>query len=79
MRMSRENLENEMVKVGVSQEDLESSILALGRLKAVLSESLVKTNLGGLGLQHAAKLEREFDRAIDAMTLLLLQFPDYQD
>ena len=75
----RENLENDLVKVGVSQEDLESSISALGRLKAILSESLVNTNVEGLGLQHAAKLEREFDRAIDAMTLLLLQFPDYQD
>jgi len=77
--MNRENLENEMVKVGVSQEGLESSIQALGRLKAVLSESLVNENIGGQGLQHATKLEREFDRAIDAMILLLLQFPDYQD
>jgi len=75
----RENLENEMVKVGVSQTDLENSISALGKLKPELRWLLIKINYEGQGIQDVKDMERKFDTAIDAMTLLLLQFPDYQD
>jgi len=77
--MGREKLENNLVKVGVSQTDLEDSISALERLKSELHWLLIKINYEGQGIQDVKDMERKFDTAIDAMTLLLLQFPDYQD
>lgn len=68
----------DLVKVEVSQEDLEDSINGLSQLKPILQAQLIKSN--GNKRQAAIdvkELGRHFDTAIDAMTMLLSGFPDY--
>lgn len=75
-----EKVEEGLVKVGVSQEDLEDSINGLSQLKPILQAQLIKSN--GANKRQAAidvkELGRHFDTAIDAMTVLLSGFSDYQ-
>ena len=75
-----EKIGKDLVKVGVSQEDLEDSINGLGQLKPILQAWVIKSN--GADRRQAAidvkELGRHFDTAIDAMTMLLSGFPDYQ-
>lgn len=70
----------DLVKVGVSQEDLEESINGLSQLKPILQAQVIKSN-GANRWQadiDSATLGKHFDTAIDAMTILLSGFPDYQ-
>jgi len=75
-----EKIGKDLVKVGVSQEDLEDSINGLSLLKPILQAQVIKSN--GSDRRQAAidstTLGRHFDTAIDAMTMLLSGFPDYQ-
>ena len=75
-----EKVGKDLIKVGVSQEDLEESINGLSQLKPILQAQVIKSN-GANRLQAAidsTTLGRHFDTAIDAMTMLLSGFPDYQ-
>ncbi len=75
-----EKIGKDLVKVGVSQEDLEDSINGLSQLKPILQAQVIKSN--GANRRQAAidstTLGRHFDTAIDAMTILLSGFSDYQ-
>ncbi len=75
-----ENIGNGLEKVGVSQEDLEESIAGLRELKPILQQQVMIGNGRDTkqGLKDAAELGKHFDTAIDAMTILLSGFPDYQ-
>lgn len=75
-----ENIGNGLIKVGVSQEDLEESIAGLRELKPILQQQVMIGNGRDTkqGLKDAAELGKHFDTAIDAMTILLSGFPDYQ-
>lgn len=70
----------DIVKLGVSQEDLEDSISGFSALKPILQAQVIKSN--GANKRQAAidskQLGKHFDTAIDAMTILLSGFPDYQ-
>lgn len=69
-----------LVKIGVSQEDLEDSISGLRELKPILQAQVIKSN--GTNKRQATidsrELGRHFDTAITAMMMLLSGFPDYQ-
>ena len=75
-----EKVGKNLVKVGVSQEDLEESIDGLSQLKPILQAQVIKSN--GANRRQAAidsaTLGKHFDTAMDAMTMLLSGFPDYQ-
>lgn len=75
-----ENMGQGLVKVGVKQEDLEESIAGLKKLKPILQKQVIIGN--GLNRQQGKKdaneLGKHFDTAIDAMTILLSGFTDYQ-
>lgn len=75
-----EKIGNGLVKIGVSQEDLEDSISGLRELKPILQAQVIKSN--GVNKRQAAidsrELGRHFDTAITAMMMLLAGFPDYQ-
>lgn len=75
-----EKIGKDLVKIGVSQEDLEDSINGLSQLKPILQALVIKSN--GADRRQAAidstTLGRHFDTAIDAMAMLLSGFPDYQ-
>ena len=76
-----ENIGDGLVKVGVKQEDLENSIAGLKQLKPILKMQVIRGNRGN-GKQAAidcAEIGRHFDTAIDAMTILLSGFSDYQN
>lgn len=74
-----ENIENGMVRLGVKKEDLENSISGLTQLKPVLQEVVLRQKNKKQAAIDYAELGQHFDTAIDAMTILLLGFPDYQD
>lgn len=75
-----EKVGKDLVKVGVSQKDLEDSINGLSQLKPILQAQVIKSN--GADRRQAVidctTLSRHFDTAIDAMTMLLSGFQDYQ-
>lgn len=75
-----EKIGNNLVKVGVSQKDLEDSISGLSQLKPVLQALVIKSN--GADKRQASidsmEIGKHFDTAVDAMTVLLSGFPDYQ-
>lgn len=75
-----EKIGNEMVKIEVKQEELEESIAELRRLKPILKVQALVINGGNKeqGRKDAAELGKHFDTAIDSMTILLAEFPDYQ-
>ena len=70
----------DLVKVGVSQENLEESINGLSQLKPILQAQVIKSNGSNRrqAVVDSATLEKHFNTAIDAMTILLSGFPDYQ-
>lgn len=74
-----EKIRNGMVKIGVTQEALEDSISGLTQLKPVLQAVVARQQDKKQAAIDYAELGRHFDTAIDAMTILLLGFPDYQD
>lgn len=65
-----------LIKVGVSQEDLEESIAGLRELKPILQQQVMNGNGCDTkqGLKDAAELGKHFDTAIDAMCMLLSGF-----
>lgn len=75
-----EKIGNGLVKMKVSQNDLEESICGLSGLKPILQAQVIKSN--GADKRQAAidsaAIGKHFDTAIDAMTVLLSGFPDYQ-
>lgn len=75
-----EKIGNEMVKIGVKQEELEYSIAGLRQLKPILQVQVLVSNGSNKeqGRKDAAELGKHFDTAIDSMTILLAGFPDYQ-
>ncbi len=74
-----EKIRNGMVKIGVTQEALEDSISGLTQLKPVLQAMVALQQDKKQAAIDYAELGRHFDTAIDAMIILLLGFPDYQD
>lgn len=78
--MMVEKVGKDLVIVGVSQKDLEESIGGLSQLKPILQAQVIKSN--GADRRQAAidsaTLGKHFDTAIDAMTMLLSGFSDYQ-
>ena len=76
-----ENIGDGLVKVGIKQEDLEESINGLKQLKPILQMQVIRGN-GGNAKQatiDSREIGKHFDTAIDAMTVLLSGFPDYQN
>jgi len=75
-----EPIGNGFVKIGVKQEDLEDSINGLQQLKPILQQQVKIGNGKNIrqGIVDANELGKHFDTAIDAMTMLLAGFPDYQ-
>lgn len=74
-----EQIENGMVKIGVTQEALEESIDGLSQLKPLLQMVVSRQQDKKQAAIDYAELGQHFDTAIDAMTILLLGFPDYQE
>lgn len=76
--MSVENIGKGYVKICVSEEELENSIDGLSQLKPILQAQVMKGNGRNTkqGLIDAAELEKHFDTAIDAMTILLAGFKE---
>lgn len=82
--MSRENLNNGLVKIEVSQEELENSISGLEQLLPVIERLVVKGSyFSGQGKKETreeiTELREHFKTAIDSMTMILLNFPEYQE
>lgn len=79
--MGIERVGNGYVKIAVNQEDLEESLSALSQLKLILQAQVIKSN--GPNKRQAAidvrQLGKHFDTAINAMTMLLSGFEEYQD
>ena len=79
--MGIKRIGNGYVKIAVSQEDLEESISALSQLKPILQARVIKSN--GPNKRQAAvdarQLGKHFNTAINAMTMLLSGFEEYQD
>lgn len=79
--MSVINIGGDYVAISVKQEDLEDSINGLSQLKPILQAQLIKSN--GANRRQAAidvkELEKHFDTAIEAMTMLLSGFDDYRE
>jgi len=79
--MGIERIGNGYVKIAVNQEDLEGSLSALSQLKLILQAQVIKSN--GPNKRQAAidvrQLGKHFDTAINAMTMLLSGFEEYQD
>lgn len=73
-----ENIGNGMVKIGVKQEDLENSISGLTQLKPVLQAVVSRQQDKKQAAIDVEEIGKYFDTAIDAMTILLTGFPDYQ-
>lgn len=73
-----ENIGNGLVKIGVKQEDLENSISGLTQLKPVLQAVVSRQQDKKQAAIDVGELGKHFDTAIDAMTILLAGFPDYQ-
>lgn len=74
-----ERIGNGMVKIGVTQESLEESIDGLSQLKPLLQMVVSRQQDSKQAAIDYAELGQHFDTAIDAMTILLLGFPDYQE
>ena len=74
-----ERIGNGMVKIGVTQEALEEGIDGLTQLKPVLQALGSRQQDKKQAAIDYAELGQHFDTAIDAMTILLLGFPDYQE
>lgn len=75
-----EKLRNGMIKVGVSQKDLEDSIVGLEQLKPILQAQVIKCNghNRSQGVKDAFELGKHFNTAIDSMKILLSGFDDYR-
>lgn len=71
--MSVEHIGKGYVKICVSEEELEDSIVGLSQLKPILQAQVMKGNGRNRqqGLFDTAELGKHFDTAIDAMTMLL--------
>lgn len=76
--MNIENLENGLVMIGFTKEELEDSIAGLTQLKPVLQANVIKAN-GKNKIQaqkDSIELGNHFDTAITAMTILLAGFEE---
>lgn len=76
--MNIENLENGLVMIGFTKEELEDSIAGLTQLKPVLQANVIKAN-GKNKIQaqkDSVELGKHFDTAIMAMTMLLAGFEE---
>ena len=74
--MNIENLENGLVMIGLTKEELEDSIAGLTQLKPVLQANVIKAN-GKNKIQaqkDSIELGKHFDTAITVMTMLLAGF-----
>ncbi|MCR1842776.1 toxin PIN [Murimonas intestini] len=76
-----ENIGQGFVKIGVKQEELEESITGLQQLKPILQKQVFAGNGRNVrqGEEDAKELGKHFDTAIEAMTILLSGFPEYQN
>ena len=76
--MNIENLENGLVMIGLTKEELEDSIAGLTQLKPVLQANVIKAN-GKNKIQaqkDSIELGKHFDTAIMAMTMFLAGFEE---
>ena len=76
--MNIENLENGLVMIGFTKEELEDSIAGLTQLKPVLQANVIKAN-GKNKIQaqkDSIELGKHFDTAITVMTMLLAGFEE---
>lgn len=76
--MKTEKLENGIVMIGLTKEQLEDSIAGLSQLKPVLQAQVIRGN--GKNVKQAKidseELGSHFDTAITAMTMLLAGFKE---
>ena len=76
--MNIEKLENGLIMVGLTKEELEESIAGLSHLKPVLQAQVIRGN--GKNVKQAKidseELGSHFDTAITAMTMLLAGFEE---
>lgn len=76
--MKTEKLENGLVMVGLTKEELEDSIAGLSQLKPILQAQVTRGN--GKNAKQALidsnELGNHFDTAITAMTMLLSGFEE---
>lgn len=71
---------DDMVVLGVGQEDLLNSIAGLEQLKPILQEQVKIANGKNIrqGIKDASELGKHFDTAITAMQMVLGAFPEYK-
>ena len=76
--MKKEKLENGIVMIGLTKEELEGSIAGLSQLKPILQAQVIRGN--GKDVKQAKidseELGSHFDTAIAAMTMLLAGFEE---
>ena len=76
--MKTEKLENGIVMIGLTKEELEDSIAGLSQLKPILQAQVIKGN--GKNMKQAKidseELGSHFETAITAMTMLLAGFEE---